>query len=157
MKNYTHMSSRDRKRLFVFLDQGLSIRAISERLNRHRSTIYRELSKNQDKETECYLPGIADQLRLRRCRHGRPKKIIAGNTLYFYLLRKLKSGWSPEQISGRLRLGAKPLSLGGGYKASDEWSATGTCERSRDISPRPTRRESPCLSWERVSTIHLRG
>ena len=92
MKNYTHISSRDRKRLFVFLDQGLSILTISEHLNRHRSTIYRELSRNQDTETEHYLPGIADQLRLRRCRYGRPNKIIAGNALYFYLLRKLKSG-----------------------------------------------------------------
>lgn len=34
---------------------------------------------------------------------------------------------------------------------SRKWSATGTCERWRAISPRLTRRESSCLSWERRS------
>ncbi|HAT1722709.1 TPA: helix-turn-helix domain-containing protein, partial [Legionella pneumophila] len=54
MGQYTQLSVTDRRRLFVFLDMGLSVREITHKLKRHRSTIYRELNRNN--ESGVYLP-----------------------------------------------------------------------------------------------------
>ncbi|MBI2786240.1 MAG: helix-turn-helix domain-containing protein, partial [Legionella longbeachae] len=59
MGQYTQLSVTDRGRLFVFLEMGLSVREITLKLNRHRSTIYRELNRND--ESGIYLPVIAHQ------------------------------------------------------------------------------------------------
>jgi len=47
------------RRLYVFLEMGLSVTEIAQKLSRNRSTLYRELQRNQ--EPEGYLPGIAQQ------------------------------------------------------------------------------------------------
>ena len=70
MGQYTQLSVTDRRRIFVFLEMGLSIREITLKLNRHRSTIYRELNRNN--ETGVYLPVIAHQKAL-----GRVFKVLA--------------------------------------------------------------------------------
>ena len=47
MGNYTNLSVTDRRRLYIFLDIGLTITEIAKRLDRHRSTLYRELERNR--------------------------------------------------------------------------------------------------------------
>jgi IS30 family transposase len=59
MGQYTQLSVTDRRRLYVFLDMGLSVREITLKLKRHRSTIYRELNRNN--KSGVYLPVIAHQ------------------------------------------------------------------------------------------------
>lgn len=54
MNHYTHLTVKERRCLHVFREMGLSIATIAKRLNRHRSTLYRELAKNQTQEA--YLP-----------------------------------------------------------------------------------------------------
>lgn len=46
MNHYTRLTVKERRRLRVFLEMGLSISTIAKRLNRHCSTLYRELAKN---------------------------------------------------------------------------------------------------------------
>jgi transposase, IS30 family len=101
MGKYTQLSITDRRRLYVFLEMGLSVTEIAQKLSRNRSTLYRELHRNQ--ETEGYLPGIAQQKADTRTRQGRGRKLEKDPALHEYVIRALKKGWSPEQISGRMR------------------------------------------------------
>lgn len=48
MRDYTHLTKNDRQRLYTYLDMGLSIRAISKKLSRHQSTLYREIKRNKE-------------------------------------------------------------------------------------------------------------
>lgn len=100
MRDYTHLTKNDRQRLYTYLDMGLSIRAISKKLSRHPSTLYREISRNKE---HVYLPGIAHQKALLRASNGRRSKLDKDGYLRDYVCRSLKKGWSPEQISGRMK------------------------------------------------------
>jgi transposase, IS30 family len=104
MMDYTRLSMRERCNLATFLDMGLSISAIAKRLDRHRSTIYRELSRNQAQER--YRPGLAHEKAKKR-RPRKAMKLQSNQALYHYVYSKLKQGWSPEQIVGRMRLRKK--------------------------------------------------
>lgn len=101
MGDYTHLSLRERRQLYVFLKMGLSIAKIAERLNRHRSSLYRELQRNKD---DSYLPVIAHQHAQRRAKEQRYSKLQKDKLLHDYVINHLKEGWSPEQIAGRLKV-----------------------------------------------------
>ena len=105
MSCYTQLSMPERMRLYTFLQMGLSKAQIAERLGRHRSTIYREVQRNR--RSIGYLPGIANRKSQKR-RANKPGKIRTQRRLYDYILRGLKLGWSPEQITGRLKRKRKP-------------------------------------------------
>lgn len=79
----------------------LSITDIAKRLSKHRSTLYRELKRN--KEAEVYLPGAAQLKADERAKERRQSKIEKDGYLRDYIVRSLKKGWSPEQISGRMK------------------------------------------------------
>lgn len=104
MKEYKHIGLKERKSIYMSLQYGLSINHIAKKLNRSRSTIYRELARN--KEKKLYLPDTANKIYLSRYK-GRSKAIKVNSNMYHYILEKLKLGWSPEQISGRMRLEEK--------------------------------------------------
>jgi len=94
---------KERDKIAVWFSKGLSIREISRRLKRNPSTICRELKRNSFKG-KCYVAihaqGISDQ-RKSKTNKTHPQK---APWVYSYVLKKLREGWSPEQISGRLRL-----------------------------------------------------
>jgi IS30 family transposase len=101
MGKYTHLSIVDRRRLYIFLEMGLSITEIAKRLSRNRSTIYRELERNQ--EEGVYLPGVAQEKTEARASEKCPSKLETNGVIRDYIIRSLKKGWSPEQISGRMK------------------------------------------------------
>jgi IS30 family transposase len=102
MENYTQLTSKERRQIYSFLDMGMSKTDIARRLGRNKSTIYREIKRN--KEENSYFPGIAQQKADIRKQKERCCKLQKVPALYEYILRHLKTGWSPEQISGRMRL-----------------------------------------------------
>lgn len=101
MRNYTHLSLRERCLLSTFLSMNLKIFVISERMGRHRSTIYRELERNT--QGERYMPGIAETLAKERHPHA-SNKLQTNTDLNNYVRVGLENGWSPEQISGRMKI-----------------------------------------------------
>lgn len=102
MKHYTQLKIKERRQISAFLLMGLPVYKIAIRLKRHRSTIYREINRNSQQRG--YMPVQAHQKANER-KHRKPSKLYVNSTLYKYVLSKLKAGWSPEQISGRLKAG----------------------------------------------------
>jgi IS30 family transposase len=102
MGDYTHLSMADRRRFYVFLEMGLPMTKIAKRLSKSRSTLYRELKRNRG--IEGYLPGMAQQKAEGRSKESRFSKLRRNSALHEYVVRGLKKGWSPEQISGRMKL-----------------------------------------------------
>lgn len=100
MGDYTQLSLKERRQMSAFLDMNYTVNTISQRLNRHRSTIYRELKRNHT--ASYYLP-VKAHLKAQKRRLRKPIKLIVDSPCYKYVLEKLKLGWSPEQISGRMR------------------------------------------------------
>ena len=74
---------------------------IAQMLDRHKSTIYRELNRNKD-EHGIYTAGGATKKMLDR--RGKKYKRFAKITpeVKQYIIDNLKVKWSPEQIAGRL-------------------------------------------------------
>lgn len=99
MNHYTQLTMPDRCRFNILLDMNLPMAEIARRLNYHRSTLYRELKRNGVKDE--YNPGLAHKKAL--CRKERKCFIQKNPTLYKYIVKHIKEGWSPEQIIGRLK------------------------------------------------------
>lgn len=105
MNDYTHLTRKERYRIYALLDMGKTEDQIAEKIQRHRSTIYRETSRNLEEEE--YYPIVAQQKAEARRRGIRSCKLQRDAALYDYVVRHLRMGWSPEQISGRMRLEGK--------------------------------------------------
>src|SRR3954451_16123035 len=102
---YHQITPDERYRLAALRTQHppLSNVAIARQLGRHPSTVGRELRRNSTKYDGAYRPSRAQENtngRRSRCRRG-----SAFTAREWMLVEDLLSvGWSPEQISGRLRL-----------------------------------------------------
>jgi len=90
----------ERDKIAVWFGSGLSVREIAKRLDRSPSTICRELERNRwgDGYESIKAQRISSR-RKSRVNKTHPQK---DKWVYVYVLEKLKEGWSPEQISGRL-------------------------------------------------------
>ncbi len=100
MKDYTHLNMRDRCLIATFLSMKTPVSTIAQRSNRHRSTIYREIKRNRNGVH--YMPGIAHEMAIQR--HPGPfNKIQVYGQHNKYVVIGVKKGWSPEQISGRMK------------------------------------------------------
>jgi IS30 family transposase len=105
MKNYNHLTKRERRKIYSMRQSRQSIVQIAKKLQRAPSTISRELKRNQVEGH--YLPDSAQQYYKQRYK-GRPLSIKPDTPLYHYIRRGLEKGWSPEQISGRMKCQKKP-------------------------------------------------
>lgn len=106
-KTFKHLSDADRIRIEVLLSEGLRPSRIAKRLKVNRSTISREIrNRGTPKGYLAKYAQINYHLRRKVCR---PKRIIEERGMDSYVIEKIKSGWSPETIAGRLR---KEISLG---------------------------------------------
>jgi len=87
-------------------NQGWSNRKIGKLLGRSVSSIGREIKRNsfQSKEARFYEPLHAQgQAEARKKKAWGAKQPLKNGKVYAYVLAKLRDGWSPEQIAGRLR------------------------------------------------------
>ena len=180
---YKQITLKERYTIDTLRKQGNTITEIAAFLNRHRTTIWRELNRNRSPSHGAYEPDRADaRCRKRRSRSRRNASITEED--YAIVRRFLKLDWSPEQISGTLKkLGILSIShesiyryvwldmASGGslwshlrqsskqrrkrYKAYD---SRGRLANKRMISERPAYVESRKTigHWE-IDTVHSRG
>lgn len=98
-QRYEQLALDKRERLYELVQQGISKDQIADLLGYHRSTIYRELSRN--KVRLGYLPDRANKMARERC--AKPLKLERNPELKSYIISKLNAGWSPELIAGFLK------------------------------------------------------
>lgn len=98
----TYLSSSDRDSIAVWFAAGVPIREIARRLRRDHSVISREIRRN--KNGKHYVAIAAEAKSKERKHEAGLREPLSNPKLYAYVLARLRDGWSPEQIAGRLKL-----------------------------------------------------
>ena len=96
----SHFTVEQRYKLEVLLQQNVPKTEISIDLNKHISSIYREIKRNSDARNSVYKGNLA----IRKCstRHKyKPKNQCFTNEIKVYVENLLREDLSPEQIVGR--------------------------------------------------------
>ena len=109
-KGYHHLTYDQRCQIQTLKERGDSIDKIAKALKAHRSTVYREISRNSQDSNYEYRQ--ANKKASDRRQAASSKKTKMKHDLIEIIEEKLKLQWSPEQISGRLKriYGAKAVS-----------------------------------------------
>ena len=112
MSKYNELNRQELSNVYKMQELGYSIREIGRKLERSASTIWRILKKNYSVElarAECpYKKGrLCDEMRRRRRSLSRKRYRLRGVEMREYVEERLREGWSPELISGRMKLECK--------------------------------------------------
>ncbi len=107
--SYTHFTLSEREYLQELLEKGKNLAEISRILGRARSTITREIKRNQakypphkgSKNAYRYHAWRAQNLYTRRRRQNRTMAIQPGSDVWNYIVEHLNLYWSPEEICER--------------------------------------------------------
>jgi IS30 family transposase len=99
-----YLDREERYELARLREAGLPVRQIAARLGRSPSTVSRELARNTDPRTRGYQPERAHRLAWERQRRPKPSKLSGNPALRARVQQMLDRRYSPEQISGRLKV-----------------------------------------------------
>jgi transposase, IS30 family len=98
--SYTQLTEGTRYQIYALLRAGQNRTQIAMIIGCHKSTISRELTRNRGKKG--YRPSQAQALAQRRQRQCHQPRIAVQT--WQTVERLLRQDWSPQQITGRLRL-----------------------------------------------------
>lgn len=108
-KTYKQLGQKEREKIYQFKRRGLTNSGIAQKLGRDKSTIGRELLRNQHLKLRQYLPDTAERKAHKRKAQGRKVwYAIKQPALKKKIIRLLKKGWSPDLIAGRSRKKDEP-------------------------------------------------
>ncbi|HPN56781.1 MAG TPA: helix-turn-helix domain-containing protein, partial [Candidatus Omnitrophota bacterium] len=103
-KSYKHLTKHERDLLSVLRSKGHKIREIARALDRDPGTISRELKRNVPPvRTGYYLAHKAHDRATERAVVSRTHQRLKNDAIRKHVKRKIKNGWSPELIAGRLK------------------------------------------------------
>jgi len=107
MSKHIKLVRAERFEIAILLKKNYSMRSIAEVLKRGKTTISNEIANNSTDGV--YEPIKADRkARLRkRMSKFQWKKINQDEKLRTYIIAKLKLGWNPDEIAGRMKLEKK--------------------------------------------------
>lgn len=94
--------AEERDKLAVLKARGLGVRAIARKLDRGASTVSEELKRGCLPNGEYVAIYAQRQSGLRKA-NRQEREQLKNPWLYTYVYDKLREGWSPEQITGRLK------------------------------------------------------
>jgi IS30 family transposase len=102
--SYQQLTITEREKIQEGLWAKKSLRSISKDIGRPVSTVSREIERNKSPILDRYTPRLAeDRAKEKRKERGRHDR-LKNETVRKYVIAKLKDGYSPEQIAGRLPL-----------------------------------------------------
>lgn len=107
------LSYYERQKIEYYLRLRISKRAIARRLKRDPSIIIREVNRNKEKDGT-YVAKTAQEKADKKAKITNKRKLNKDDDLRRYVEKRLRQGWSPEQIAGRLK-DHPPKSLKGSY------------------------------------------
>src|SRR5947209_11127167 len=96
------LSFEERERILVGVARGESDAEIARAIGRHRSTVGREIKRTCEERWR-YRPLAAERRRAQRARRPKRGKLASHPGLLAAVEEGLSEGWSPEQISARLK------------------------------------------------------
>jgi IS30 family transposase len=99
-----YLARDERYELARLRECGLSVRAVAARMGRSPSTISRELARNADPRTGGYQPERAHRLAWERQRRPKGSRLSGNPALRAAVQAMLDKRYSPEQVSGRLKV-----------------------------------------------------
>jgi len=99
---YKQLTAADRGAIEVLLQENYTQESMAEKLGIDPSTVSREIKRGSTPSG--YFAKIAQERYLALRKKCRKKKELNYSKRQKYLCEKLELGWSPEQISGRLKL-----------------------------------------------------
>lgn len=102
-KTYWHFDESERRRISRLLEAGESKRSIAKKLGRSPSNVCAEIRRNSVRGV--YDPRKAQNKSIQRRKQSKLQSlgVLADTATRDYVEKKLKTSWSPELISGRLR------------------------------------------------------
>jgi IS30 family transposase len=103
MKTYKHLTIEERETIQLMLWEKKSIRKIAKKLNRSPSSVSREIKKNISGRN-IYTPRSSHSRALEKRKSRGRKNRLKNDLVRSYVVSRLKQKWSPEQISGRIRI-----------------------------------------------------
>lgn len=100
---YTHIEESERRRIERAIESGKGVREIARMIGRSPSSVSEEISRNSVRKK--YTRQRAEsKSRLRRKQSKlQCMKVAMDPALKEYVIEKMKEGWSPELIAGRLK------------------------------------------------------
>jgi len=101
MKKKQKISSGERDQIATLLASGVSLRKIALTLERSVSSISDEVKRNSIEGS--YRSIAAQELSKQRNIQSRRNNPLKSAQIFSYVVDKLRCGWSPEQIAGRLK------------------------------------------------------
>ena len=135
MRCYSHLSDDEREQIGLAKALGHSIGAIAQAVDRPKSTISRELSRNKLPSGRYSPLHAAGTYQLRRRREA---LIERDRALRTFVVDRLAEGWTPEQISGWLKGGNERRLRAVGCETI--YISDGTSEEVRRLpNPPPTK------------------
>lgn len=104
MKQFTNLSFKDRKRIEVLLIENNSRNEIATKLGFHRSTITREVERNQrqDGSYEAFFAEKRAKKRHRKKKDGK-RKLDANPKLKRFVFKRILKSHSPDQVVETLK------------------------------------------------------
>lgn len=98
---YHRLTKEERYQIYALKKEGLSQSAIARNIGKDKSTISRELRRNKGQKG--YRPKQAHTFAEQR-ESSKPKHQRLGEKQIKYIEEKIKLKWSPEQISGKMKI-----------------------------------------------------
>lgn len=119
-KPYKHLTQHERDLLSVLKSKGKPVREIAQVLQRNPATISRELKRNAPPVyTGYYLAHKAQERAVSRAVASRTHQRLKNDKIRRYASRRIRYGWSPELIAGRLKKLHPELSIS--HEAIYQW------------------------------------
>ena len=101
-RSYKQLDILERQRIYFLRKQGFSLRKIAEDLSRSPSTISREVKRNSGGRGYRFAQAQRKARQRGTAASSVPPKMT--EQMWFIVESKLGLQWSPDQISGRLKL-----------------------------------------------------
>ena len=132
----------EREEIAILLEQGESDARIAERLDRDRTTVWRERTRNPSPSPRAYRAFPAHIQATARARRPRARKLDRNRELRAHVAADLARGWSPQQVAGRLATMDRPamrISHETIYQALYVQAKAGLREQVRALAADPAR------------------
>ena len=99
-KTHTRLTEDERYQIYEGVTDKRSHREIASLINRHHSTVSREIKRNTG--FRGYRPNQAN-VKAKQRHKDRPRHVKLTSVVQQMISENIKKDWSPEQVQGRLK------------------------------------------------------